>query len=70
MPRKSSTSQADYDEADNGAHDPLIEALLHHLPAPGDPFPDKDLWMQILGLALQLIYPEAGIEGVPDAPRT
>lgn len=45
-------------EDNEGAHDPLIEALLTHLPAPGEAFPDRKLWMQILDLSLQLIYPE------------
>jgi hypothetical protein len=38
----------------------LIDALLEHLPAPGDPFPaeDRKLWLQILELALKLIYTE------------
>jgi hypothetical protein len=55
-------------EADNHANgmelDPLIEALLEHLPAPGDYFSqdDRKLWLQILELSLKLIYsdqPEA-----------
>ena len=48
--------------------DPLIEALLEHLPAPGDHFPkeDRTLWLQILELSFKLIYdeqpPETGDE--------
>jgi hypothetical protein len=40
--------------------DPIIEALLEHLPAPGDPWPqnDRKRWLQILEMALSLIYPE------------
>lgn len=40
--------------------DPLVEAMLGHLPAPGDTWPkdERELWMQILGLIFQLIYPE------------
>jgi hypothetical protein len=40
--------------------DPLIEALLEHLPAPGDfwPMEDRKLWLQILELSLKLIYSE------------
>ena len=51
-------------EADNHANgmelDPLIEALLEHLPAPGDYFSqdDRKLWLQILELSLKLIYSE------------
>lgn len=38
--------------------DPLIDALLEHLPAPGDYFSpdDRKLWLQILDLAFKLIY--------------
>jgi hypothetical protein len=49
---------------DNNANgmelDPLIDALLEHLPAPGDHWPkdQQDLWMQILALAFRLIYSE------------
>lgn len=69
MPRKSSTSQAEYEEADNGAHDPLVEALLHHLPAPGSTFTpeQRKLWLQILELAFKLIYEETDT-GDGDAP--
>lgn len=48
-------------DASNGPQlDPLIDALLDHLPAPGDPFPaeDRKLWLQILELAFKLIHPE------------
>jgi hypothetical protein len=40
--------------------DPLIDALLEHLPAPGDHWPpeDRKTWMQILELAFKLIYSE------------
>lgn len=58
---KSPSSQEFQESADNGqGHelDPVIDALLEHLPAPGDPFPDRKLWMQILDLVLKLVYPE------------
>lgn len=60
MPRKS-TSQAELDEANNSMElDPLINALLEHLPAPGDYFSpeDRKLWLQILELSFKLIYDE------------
>lgn len=60
MPKPKSTYQAEPDEAssNNQQLDPVIDALLEHLPAPGDPFPDRALWMQILDLVLKLVYPE------------
>ena len=68
-----SMSQAEHDEADEDKTqpqgqfdlDPLIDALLEHLPAPGDPFPDRKLWMEILALILGLIYPEEEEEQEP-----
>ena len=44
--------------------DPLIDALLEHLPAPGDHWPkdERALWLQILDLAFKLIYAEHGPE--------
>lgn len=40
--------------------DPLIDALLEHLPAPGDHWPkdERALWLQILDLSFKLIYSE------------
>ena len=40
--------------------DPLIDALLEHLPAPGDHFSKEDraLWLEILTLVFKLIYEE------------
>lgn len=55
MPRAKSYEETDDNES---GLDPLIQALLGHLPASGDSFPDRKLWMQILELSLQLIYPE------------
>jgi hypothetical protein len=42
------------------ALDPLVDALLEHLPAPGDYWePDeRKLWLQLLELAFKLIYAE------------
>lgn len=80
IPKPKSTFQAEPQEsADNGPQghelDPLIDALLEHLPAPGDPFPpeDRKLWMQILDLILKLIHPDAepnepGNEQQPEQP--
>ena len=51
MAKQKSTFQAEPDEASNSNGqqlDPVIDALLEHLPAPGDPFPQRKLWMDIL----------------------
>lgn len=62
MKKPKSPSSQDFQEAEGngGTHelDPVIDALLEHLPAPGDPFPDRQLWLQILELVLKLVYPE------------
>jgi hypothetical protein len=38
--------------------DPLLDALLIHLPAPGDYFSpnDRKLWLQMCELSFQLVY--------------
>jgi hypothetical protein len=51
--------KAKIEPEDNGmALDPLIDALLEHLPAPGDYFSqdDRQRWLKILEMALDLIY--------------
>lgn len=61
MPKAKSTSQAEQDALNNGMElDPLIDALLEHLPAPGEHWPkeQRQLWLQILELSFQLIYEE------------
>lgn len=55
-------------EANGMQLDPLIDALLEHLPAPGDYFApeDRKLWLQILELAFKLIYDESPAPDVRD----
>jgi hypothetical protein len=51
--------KAKIEPEDNGmALDPLIDALLEHLPAPGDYFAkdERQRWLKILEMALELIY--------------
>ena len=73
MAKPKSTSLQDTHEAndDNLQLDPLIDALLGHLPAPGDTFTkeDRELWLQIIGLAFKLIYQESE-ESEPETPPT
>lgn len=62
-----SQSQAELQEADDhNSLDPLIDAMLDHLPAPGDVFEpeQRKLWLQILELAFKLIYLEQEEEPV------
>ena len=45
----------------NGAQlDPIIDALLEHLPAPGDywPIDDRKRWLQMMELSFDMIYVE------------
>jgi hypothetical protein len=44
---------------DNGMElDPIVNALLEHLPPPGDYFSpdDRKLWLQMIELSFNLIY--------------
>ena len=73
MPKPKSQSLAEPQESNNNGMelDPLIDALLEHLPAPGDHWPkeQQDLWMQILALAFRLIYSEHPHEGGQEEPN-
>jgi hypothetical protein len=59
-------SQAEPPEANGPELDPIIDALLDHLPAPGDYFAmgDRKRWLAILELAFDMIYVEEAT-GVP-----
>ena len=67
MPKRTSMSQAEREEANETLPplDPIIEALLSHLPASGEVFaPDvRELWLKIFTLSLQLIYLDKEPEG-------
>jgi hypothetical protein len=56
LPKK--PNQAELDAANGAQLDPVIDALLGHLPAPGDYWPstDRKLWLQMLELSFSLIY--------------
>lgn len=60
MPKPKSQYPAESEEANSTELDPLLDAMLNHLPPSGSPFPaePRALWMQIWELALKLIYPE------------
>lgn len=65
-----STSQAEPPEPNGPALDPIIDALLDHLPAPGDYFAmdSRKKWLQLLELAFDLIYDDQPPEAT-DAPN-
>jgi hypothetical protein len=46
------------EDVNNHELDPLLDALLIHLPAPGDYFSpnDRKLWLQMCELSFQLVY--------------
>jgi hypothetical protein len=49
------------DPNNNGlALDPIVDALLEHLPAPGDYWSkdDRALWLRMIELSFELIYEE------------
>lgn len=62
-------SQAELNASNGVELDPLIDALLEHLPPPGDYFSpeDRKLWLQILELAFKLIYLDQPQEQPPHA---
>lgn len=66
---KAKSALTDMPPNNNGLElDPLIDALLEHLPAPGDHWPkeDRTLWLQILDLSFKLIYSEHPPEQPPE----
>lgn len=53
-----SVSQAELNAANGGQLDPIIDALLEHLPAPGDYWAkdDRKKWLQMMELSFDMIY--------------
>ena len=73
MPKAKAT-QAELDAVNGAALDPIIEALLEHLPAPGDYWSkdDRKRWLAMIELSFDLIYddePQVG-KGEPNEPAT
>jgi hypothetical protein len=71
---KAKVSQAELDAVNGQTLDPIIDALLEHLPAPGD-YWSKDaraLWLRMVELSFELIYddepPETTAEPNEPAP--
>jgi hypothetical protein len=60
-------SQAELNAANGGQLDPIIDALLEHLPAPGDYWAkdDRKKWLQMMELSFDMIYDEEP----PEAPE-
>jgi hypothetical protein len=55
---KAKVSQAELDAVNGATLDPIIDALLEHLPAPGDYWSkeDRSLWLRMVELSFELIY--------------
>jgi hypothetical protein len=56
LPKK--PNQAEMDAANGAQLDPIIDALLEHLPAPGDYWAqdDRKRWLAMIELAFDMIY--------------
>lgn len=65
MPKK--PNQAELDAANGAALDPIIDALLEHLPAPGDYWAtdDRKRWLDMMTLAFDMIYDDQPPENTP-----
>jgi hypothetical protein len=65
---KAKATQAELDAVNGMALDPIIDALLEHLPAPGDYFPkdDRKRWLQLVEMAFELIYDDQPSESTAE----
>lgn len=71
MPKK--PNQAELEAANNGMQlDPIVDAMLEHLPAPGDYWSkdDRALWLRMIELAFELIYEEEPQPEPTEEPTT
>jgi hypothetical protein len=67
---KAKATQAEL--ASNGGQlDPIIDALLEHLPAPGDYWAkdDRKRWLAMIELSFDMIYDDTPPEATDDAAR-
>lgn len=71
MPKAKAT-QAELDAANGGQLDPIIDAMLEHLPAPGDYWSkdDRALWLRMIELAFELVYDDTEQPQATDEPST
>jgi|HubBroStandDraft_2_1064218.scaffolds.fasta_scaffold21259_7 hypothetical protein len=64
--------KAKIEPENNNSHelDPIIDALLIHLPAPGDYFAkdDRKKWLQMMELSFDLIYDDEPEPQTTDEP--
>ena len=61
--------KAKIEPTDNGiALDPIIDALLEHLPAPGEYWSkdDRALWLRMIELTFELVYDDEPPEGTAE----
>jgi hypothetical protein len=65
---KAKATQAELDNVNGMALDPIIDALLEHLPAPGEYFQkeDRKRWLQLVELAFDLIYDDQPSESTAE----
>jgi hypothetical protein len=64
--------KAKIEPEDNGmVLDPLIDALLEHLPAPGDYFAkdERKRWLMVLETVFEMIYEDQPHPEATDAPH-
>ena len=68
---KAKVSQAELDAVNGATLDPIIDALLEHLPAPGDYFPqdERKKWLQMIELSFDLIYDDQPQPQATDEPN-
>ena len=71
MPKAKAT-QAELDAPNGGQLDPIIDAMLEHLPAPGDYWSkdDRALWLRMIELAFELVYDDTEQPQATDEPST
>jgi hypothetical protein len=69
---KAKATQAELDAANGGQLDPIIDAMLEHLPAPGDYWSkdDRALWLRMIELAFELVYDDTEQPQATDEPST
>ena len=63
-------NQAELDAVNGAALDPIIDALLEHLPSPGDYFSkdERKKWLQMIELSFDLIYDDEPQPEATDEP--
>jgi hypothetical protein len=65
---KAKATQAELDNVNGMSLDPIIDALLEHLPAPGDYFAkeERKRWLDMMTLAFDMIYDDQPSESTAE----